>query len=227
MTSIPMASGPIASDPATGFVLAGGHSTRLGQDKVLLAWHGHTLLEDALDKLRAVCCEVRICTNRLELGRYAPVIPDAADSAGPLAGITAALEVSTTAWNLFLPVDLPWMPVAFLAELLDRARSGVALAVVPYLATMPQPLCAAYHRSLLPGLQQALIEGKHKVMLALEQAASLPCGDCPGGFTTAIDRYPVDAPGHAAGNADWFLNINTPEDLAQALLKRSNYSIRR
>ncbi|MGC9291103.1 MAG: molybdenum cofactor guanylyltransferase [Acidobacteriaceae bacterium] len=200
---------------ATGFVLAGGHSTRLGQDKVLLMWDGGTLLEVALRKLRAVCGDgtnkedgggVYICTSRKDLGQYAPVLPDAADAAGPLGGIVAALEKTCTDWGLFLPVDLPMVPVVFLSGLLERAHQGTALAVVPFFAGRPQPLCAAYHRDLLPGLRRALREGKYKVMQAIEQAALRPDG------TSAIDRLDI----HAPDQAPWFLNINTPEDLEQA-----------
>jgi molybdopterin-guanine dinucleotide biosynthesis protein A len=191
---------------ATGFVLAGGRSTRLGQDKVLLRWDGGTLLELALRKLRAVCGDgVYICASRDDLGQYAPVLPDAADAAGPLGGIVAALENTCTDWNLFLPVDLPMAPVGFLSGLLERARQGTALAVVPYLAGHPQPLCAAYHRDPLPGLRRALREGKYKVAQAITQAAMWPDG------TQAIDWLDIHAPDQVA----WFLNINTPEDWQQ------------
>lgn len=217
---------------ATGFVLAGGRSTRMGQDKVLLPWveggpenkNESTLLELALGKLRIVCGEARICSNRLELGKYAPVIPDmiapveaenagsdaksadANGSIGPLGGMVAALETTTTEWNLFLAVDLPVLPVEFLAALLERAQRAGASAVVPYLAGRPQPLCAVLHRSLLPGLWQAVAEGKYKVMLALEAAAGMLPGQGSG-----LERYEVDA-----AQSAWFLNLNSPEDLALA-----------
>lgn len=196
---------------ATGFVLAGGRSSRLGQDKVLLPWNGRTLLEEALDKLRTVCRDVRICTNRLELGKFAPVVPDdagadASAAVGPLAGITPALAASETDWNLFLAVDLPLLPIEILADMLARAQAGGEFALVPYLENKPQPLCAAYHRSLLPGLQQALADGKYKIMRAVEE-------------TTPVARYDVDI-----SRADWFLNVNTIEDLRQAHDKFRNPS---
>lgn len=189
---------------------------RLGQDKVLLEWNGSTLLELALRKLRAVCRDgssregrdgaVYICASRKDLDQYAPVLPDAAGAAGPLGGIVAALEATPTDWDIFLPVDMPLVPVEFLTALLERARQSMALAVVPYLAGRPQPLCAAYHRDLLPGLRGALREGKYAVMQAIEQAAMRPDG------TLAIDRLDVDMPEQAA----WFLNLNTTEELELA-----------
>ncbi len=49
----------------SGFVLAGGKSTRMGQDKASLSpCNGRTLLEHALAALRGVCRDVAI------LGKY-------------------------------------------------------------------------------------------------------------------------------------------------------------
>jgi len=218
-----------ANSAATGFVLAGGSGARMGQDKVLLPWGDSTLLEEALRKLRVVCGEVRICANRLDLGAYAPIIFDAialdsvtpgagseeagrSESIGPLGGIVAALKNTATEWNLFLPVDLPLLPVEFLTELLERARSSAAWAVIPCLAGRPQPLCAAYHRDLLPGLVQAVAEGKFKVMLALESAVQAIQDARLPDSREGIDRWDIPL----QEQANWFLNLNTPEELEQA-----------
>ncbi len=207
--------------PATGFVLAGGQSTRLGQDKVLLPWKGGTLLEDALGKLRALCSEVYICTNRLELSVYAPVIADfvvtntrANAGIGPLGGVVAALESSATDWNVFLPVDLPLLPGELLSVLLQRVQSGSGLACIPYLDGRAQPLCAIYHRDLLLGLRRAVAAGNYKVIDAVMAAAE-----------EKIDCFEI----HAATSADWFLNLNTPQQMEQAqalLAKRAKVASR-
>ena len=123
--------------PVTGFVLAGGRSRRMGQDKVLLPWCGTTLLDLALDKLRAVCSRVRICSNRLDLHEAVPVLADAevvidgmkCGPIGPMGGLLAALEQTKTDWNLFLPVDMPLLPVEMLQEMLQRTEGSPALAI--------------------------------------------------------------------------------------------------
>ena len=189
----------------SGFVLAGGRSSRLHQDKVLLPWNGGTLLDHAIQRLQQVSDPVRVCADRQDLPQ--PAIPDALPNAGPLAGIVAGLEESETEWNLFLAVDLPLLPVQVLQMLALHANdSETAVCVLPQVDGRPQPLCGLYHRALLQGLRNALNVGKYKVMLALEDS---------------IHALPLSAAHLKSLNAeqfqsDWFLNINTPNDLQRA-----------
>ncbi len=192
--------------PVTGFLFAGGRSRRMGQDKVQLPWHGSTLLDLALDKLRAVCSPVRICSNRQDLYTDVPVLADASvviegvecSPIGPLGGLLAALEQTKTDWNLFLPVDVPLLPVALLQQMVQKTEASSAWAIVPTLHGKPQPLCAVYHRALSSGLRQAAQEEQWKITTALQSAAPdevVHWMDCTG---AEADR--------------WFLNLNTPRD---------------
>lgn len=183
-------------DRISGFVLAGGRSSRLGQDKVLLPWRGQTLLEHALKLLDPICASVRVCGDRSDIqhlfahsenGPSRLVISDAVKGAGPLSGIVSALEQSRTAWNFFLAVDLPLVPPALLERLALRTphiRPNGVLCILPSLDGLLQPLCGLYHSSLAPGLRRALQEGKYKITLAL--ALSIQAlGDSPGATSFA------------------------------------------
>jgi molybdenum cofactor guanylyltransferase len=193
-----------------GWVLAGGASSRMGRDKALLEIGGRPLIALALEKLRALGLQPRIAGSRPDLAAFAPVVPDNFPGSGPLAGIVAALAASDADPNLFLPVDLPNLPVAFLSWMAGRAEASGAAATLPLLAGRPQPLCAVYHRSLLPGLRAALAAGQYKVIPAIETAAR-----------GALDTFEVEAlasalipegwPAHPPVR-DWFRNLNTPED---------------
>ncbi len=142
---------------AEGFVLAGGRSTRMGQDKALLSVDGRSLLDHALDKLRALplAGAPRIAAARSDLSAHAPVIADRRPGCGPLSGIEAALAASARPLNVFLPVDLPLLPPQFLLWMLQRAALTGALVTVPRINGLPQPLCAVYHRDLLDHLGAA------------------------------------------------------------------------
>jgi len=223
----------------SGFVLAGGRSSRLGRDKALLPWppdtsadgSRQTLLQHSVARLEMVCTTVSVCANRDDLPFAGAIIPDALPGSGPLGGIVAALESSTTDWNLMLAVDLPLLPVEVLRALVARtaAQQSGAVAfvppahrvacILPELDGLPQPLCGLYHRALLRGLQTMLEAGKFKVMAALQEACdqvSLSSDLQSPSREFCIEMWDARAFAVAQPSApnpsEWFLNINTPEE---------------
>ena len=224
----------------SGFVLAGGRSSRLGQDKALLPWpsegNGQTMLQHAIARLECVCNTVSICADRNDLSCTETVIADALPGSGPLGGIVAALEHATTDWNFILAVDLPLLPIEALQALAARANAakenegpprsssfGAIACILPQFQGLPQPLCGLYHRALAAGLRAALEAGKFKVMAALQDAANNPPAGVELHGNRSVLRVELwDAASFAAAMqpspnpSQWFLNINTPEDWRQA-----------
>jgi molybdenum cofactor guanylyltransferase len=193
-----------------GWVLAGGGSVRMGRDKAQLEIGGRSLIAVALDKLRALNFDPRIAGSRPDLASFAPVVPDNFPRCGPLAGIEAALGASDAELHLFIPVDLPALPIAFLTWMAQRAEATGAAATLPLLAGLPQPLCAVYSRRLLPGLRGSLTAGRYKVMTAIEAAAGAAVDAFEVEMLTAAlipEIWPSTPPVQ-----EWFRNLNTPED---------------
>lgn len=206
---------------AEGFVLAGGRSTRMGQDKALLQLAGRSLLELALDKLRflPLAAPPRIAATRSDLSSHAGVIVDLHPGCGPLSGIEAALATSARPLNVFLPVDIPMLPAQFLLWMLRRAEITGALMTVPRINGRPQPLCAVYHQDLLSPITASLLAGDYKVMPVVTAAAH-PRSRSPR--SQSIDVFDVELV--ASANPQllafsplplyrWFHNCNTPEDM--------------
>jgi molybdenum cofactor guanylyltransferase len=200
---------------AEGFVLAGGRSSRMGQDKALLQVAGRSLVELALDKLRglSLAAAPRIAGAASDLSSYADVIADLHPGCGPLSGMEAALAATTQPLNVFLPVDIPLLPARFLAWMLLRAETTGALITIARIGGSPQPLCAVYHRDLLPSITASLLAGDYKVITMMSAAAQ----------GQAIDIF--DTERVASANPEllswsplllhrWFHNCNTPEDMA-------------
>jgi molybdenum cofactor guanylyltransferase len=202
---------------AEAFVLAGGRSSRMGQDKALLQLAGQSLLEISLAKLRALplAAAPRIAGMRSDLASHAPVIADLHPGCGPLSGIEAALAASTRPLNLFLPVDMPLLPAQFLAWMLLRTEITGALMTVPCINGRPQPLCAVYHQDLLRPITASLLAGDYKVMPAVTAASRR---------SESIDIFDVEVVASAYPELRalsplplylWFHNCNTPEDMAR------------
>jgi molybdopterin-guanine dinucleotide biosynthesis protein A len=181
---------------AAGFVLAGGRSSRMRQDKALLTLGGEPLVKRGVRKLSKVCGEVAIAGGSEELTQFGRVIHDESAGCGPLGGIVAALDQSSFEWNLFLAVDAPFVPVPVLRELFFMTAGFPGVCVMARTQGVMQPLCAVYSRNALAVLRQELAAGRWKVTRAIEAAGPVKVMDFD--------------------DASWFANLNTPEEFAEA-----------
>jgi molybdopterin-guanine dinucleotide biosynthesis protein A len=150
---------------ASGFVLAGGGSTRMGRNKALLPFHGMTLVEHVAGIVREAACSVTLIGDPGQLGHLAlPVIPDQLAGRGPVGGIETALTMTTTDWNLIAGCDMPGITRDILLRLLGRAALTSADCVAAAASDgEPEPLCAVYHRRCLPAVSRAIRENRLKM----------------------------------------------------------------
>jgi molybdopterin-guanine dinucleotide biosynthesis protein A len=186
----------------SGFVLAGGKSTRMGQDKAALSLNGHTLLEHALAVLRGVCRDVAILGKFELYGTLAPVYEDTFPGCGPLAGIHAALSNSQTQYNIIIAVDTPFIMPEFLSYLVERAIASAAVVTTPEIDDYTQPLCTVYSLDFLPIAERALISGCYKIVPLFPRDKTLVIREAE------LRRF--------AFATEMFENLNTPEDMARA-----------
>jgi len=202
---------PIASAPrlwwsrqmVLGFVLAGGQSARMGEDKAFLAFGGRPLIAVALEKLTAVCDQVRIVGARakfVELG--VAVVEDVYAGAGPLAGIHAALASSPADLNLVIGVDTPFLDTEFLRFLLGEAGRTGAVVTSPRVRGHFEPLCSVYRREFAAVAEQALRAGDYRIAPLF---ATVPCHAVE---ESEIERFEL--------GAAMFDNLNTPAEFQRA-----------
>jgi molybdopterin-guanine dinucleotide biosynthesis protein A len=150
---------------ASGFVLAGGGSTRMGRNKALLPFHGMTLVEHIAGIVRQAAGSVTLIGDPGQLGHLGlPVIPDQVAGRGPAGGIETALTMTTTDWNLIAGCDMPGITCDILVRLLGRAALTASDCVAAAAsAGEPEPLCAVYHRHCLPAVERAIRDNRLKM----------------------------------------------------------------
>jgi molybdopterin-guanine dinucleotide biosynthesis protein A len=201
---------------AAGFVLAGGQSSRMGEDKALIRLANEPLVARALGILREAGLDASIAGARSSLDAFAPVVQDSHPDRGPLAGICAALASTSARYAVFLPVDLPLLPASLVRFLLHHARVVGGAVTVPSVSGFAQTFPAVVDRSTLPALETALKEGHGGCFSAFKDAAA----QTGGRFSVpAVEmlvqsgqvNHPKDLPA-----VFWFKNVNTPEDLERA-----------
>tara|TARA_R110002111_G_scaffold65239_2_gene107006 strand:+ start:197 stop:781 length:585 start_codon:yes stop_codon:yes gene_type:complete len=150
----------------SGFILAGGKSSRMGSDKGLIEFAGRRMVEHSILALKPLCSSIQIVTNNsdyCDLG-YS-VHQDLIEDKGPLAGICTALSLSKTRLNLIITCDSPFVTSALLSHLIEQSE-GVD-AVVPLFNNRVYPLTAVYATSCYTALNKRLIENELKVKDAL------------------------------------------------------------
>lgn len=155
-----------------GFVLAGGGSRRMGRDKALLPWRGSTLIQFVAGQVLNAAGSVTLIGNPDGLaGLGYPVIGDLHPGCGPLGGLETALRQGQSAWTLITACDMPQLTVASLRLLLDgtgevpRDRG----CFVAWSGSRRHPLCAVYHASCLPLVEQARSLNSLKMLDLLEK----------------------------------------------------------
>lgn len=148
----------------TGIVLAGGLSTRMGQDKAGLPWGDSDLLHTVLAKLAPICNQLVVVSNKPRTIQMPNVVIVADDypQCGPLAGMHAGLSVTANDYNFVVACDMPYLNTA-VAAYIAQAASGYD-AAVPFNDGYFHPLHAVYHRNCLPYIKQMLVDGNYRVL---------------------------------------------------------------
>jgi molybdopterin-guanine dinucleotide biosynthesis protein A len=187
---------------ATGVILAGGRSRRMGQDKLPLKVGDATLLDRVHDALAPRCAEVLV----VGAGGYAPTgvrrVPDLRPGQGPLAGIETGLSAASHRSAFVAAGDMPFLTGELVGCLLGLLSASVS-AAVPYLGGRPHPLCAAYGREIRSAVSAALDRDVRSVREFLEGLAGV--------------LYVEEKELRSFGEPDLLLtNVNSPEDLARA-----------
>jgi molybdopterin-guanine dinucleotide biosynthesis protein A len=184
------------TDTITIAVLAGGQSTRMGEDKAMLAIDGETLLA-------RIAAAARSTGRRtLVVGRSRPeswampevdFVDDPAPGLGPIGGLLAALKAAGGP-VLMVACDMPRLTAGAINWLAHEAEARPeAKGVVVQNGDQLEPLFSVYFPTLLPTIETRVTEGRRSLH---------------GLFTAAKFDY-VDAP---ADIADCLVNVNTAEE---------------
>ena len=149
-----------------GFVLVGGKSRRMGQDKALLPWGGGALVQDIAAKVATVSGSVALIGAPHRYGDFGfSCLEDLRPGLGPLSGLETALQIGRAEWNLIVACDMPNIGIEDLQRLCKTAEMSEADCVVTAdVDGRIHPLCALYRDRCLPTVQKALDSNKLRVM---------------------------------------------------------------
>ncbi|MBK7763597.1 MAG: molybdenum cofactor guanylyltransferase [Bacteroidetes bacterium] len=149
----------IARNDISVFILAGGKSSRMGQDKAELIWNGKIFIEHIIDAMQSCGLQLHIVSSNLNIEKLAhdariAVFKDRVYDKGPLGGIYTALYHSASPYNFIVSCDMPCITADAINYFIDNTNESVIN--IANANNRLQPLFAMYHKSLLSEIEAAI-----------------------------------------------------------------------
>ena len=197
---------------SAGAILAGGKSSRMGQNKAAMTISGETLLHRLVRRLSAAVDEVLVIGLAPSMPAISPsaarVVADIVPAVGPLGGLYTALSATTCDRVFLVACDMPFVQPGLVRAMLALSEANVTTeAVVVPDVQRAQPLHAVYTKGCLPAVERALASEARSLRALLAQLsvltidANIMRDEDPRGIST--------------------FNVNTPADWKRALLLAS------
>jgi molybdopterin-guanine dinucleotide biosynthesis protein A len=193
-------------------VLAGGLSSRVGNDKRMLRIKGKTFFESALEKAREISSDVIVSLG--DEGQVKKTIDgvtlvfDEEKKRGPLFALTSSLKHCKKQLTILMPVDAPLLNPEIYKTMVDKIERDPSIeAVVPKVFSGPEPLFGVYQTTpFLSGCTMAIKRGDESVMDAINLLSSVNFIEM-GEFKDIDPKFLS------------FQNVNTPFDLERLMEK--------
>ncbi len=175
-------------------VLAGGKSSRMGQDKALMMLGNKPVIQYGIDALSSVFDEVYISGSYSRDHFPKGIIEDVIEQKGPMGGICSALEYCRE--DLFVcSCDMPFISSELIKNMLHRKEEN-KINVMRYREKV-YPVLGIYPYSAIEALKRSIKNGNLRMTAFLEQQ------------NTHYIQYDDNLD-------DQLLNINTPENFRNA-----------
>lgn len=159
----------------TAIILAGGKSSRMGQDKALLKFGEKTNVEHLVSLLEPIFSEILIIVDRrAKLGRLdlggAEIYEDLIRDHGPLAAMYTGLFYSSFKASCVLTCDMPFIDEVIIHDLLDFWKQGFDVICFEDPYGNDQPFPGIYRRSSRFLIRSLLERGENSMKWFLEVA---------------------------------------------------------
>lgn len=147
---------------ATGIILAGGKSSRMGEDKGLVLLNGKPMVHYIIEALKEVMSDIIIISNNESYTKFGiPVYADIIKDKGPVGGIYTGLYHSKTELNFCISCDVPMISSDFILWLLKR--SGKSYITLPMCKYKVHQMIGVYSKQVLSNFKKSTEKGHLKL----------------------------------------------------------------
>ena len=144
-------------------ILAGGNSTRMGQNKALMEWNQERMIDRLADRMGAFS---EVIISAADRGVYEnmglPIVYDVHRNIGPMEGIYQVLSKAKNEYVFICAVDMPNVSAQLVSYLADFICSDYDCYVIADEDHI-QPLCAIYSKKILPVIEELISKGEYRL----------------------------------------------------------------
>ena len=151
-------------------VLAGGKSSRMGQNKVLMEYQNRRFLDRICDELQGF--DEKTCISAASRGDYEdlglPVVCDENREIGPMEGIRQILRHTSCDYVFICAGDMPFISgdlVRYMAEFISSDYDCYCMVDEEHI----HPLCAVYSKKVLPVIEELIAQGQYRLLQILRR----------------------------------------------------------
>jgi molybdenum cofactor guanylyltransferase len=153
----------------TGIILAGGKSSRMGEDKGFLKFNGKTFMSYIVEALKPIVGDIIIVSNNSDYDIFKlKRVPDVMEDSGPLAGLYSGLAHSETENNIVLSCDVPLINTSVLKKLIEEVSPETD--VIQFESEgKTMPLVAMYKKHCMHQILTLLQTNERRLRFSIEQ----------------------------------------------------------
>ena len=152
-------------------ILAGGKSSRIGQDKGLISVNGKPMVQHLIDIAKVLKLNTIIIANNSDYESFnIPVYEDDYKEIGPLGGIHAGFKNTQTSKIFVLSCDTPFITAGLIKYIIEA--SNLYDITIPRHGSKTHPLIGIYTRDTVKPLLNTISHKKLKVMTLIDNLNS-------------------------------------------------------
>jgi len=188
-------------------IMIGGQSRRMGGGiKSFIELDGKSIFDRIITIIKPQIKKIIISCNTEEpkLKKYQfPIIKDLKEGyLGPLAGIHSGMQwlkknEPEVKWLITIPGDTPFIPMDLIFRFKDKMSSDLKI-IIAKSQNKTHPVIGAWNTCLFENLEEKLNKGIRKIM-------------------SWAELHPLDFVNYTIKKYDPFFNINTKEDIDEAI----------
>ncbi len=152
-----------------GIILAGGKSSRMGQNKAMMKIADKHLIEYVYDIINKFTNQIIISSNNDEYSFLScKTVPDLYQNIGPVAGIFSCLKKAKYEKNIVMSCDTPFVSEKIIKEIIQKS-SNYDVTIVRN-GDFIEPLIGVYNKSIINIFEKAILEKNYSIRRVIKQS---------------------------------------------------------